>query len=343
MNKLLFNDRAVLILSIFVALVLWVQVTGGSAREIQRTFTGIPLGWRDIPEGLSVLEMEPAQVDVVLRGDREIMQDLSRDDFVATVSLAGAEAGAINYFVTVSVPRGVQLVQVTPQTVTVDLEVSVEEVFSVSVSMDGEPAMELAEPVVDPPQVVIEGPASRIGEVYNVVARVDVDGLDRELREQVICTPVDIRGEPVRGVLVTPRQIDIVVPLEATQVTRTLPIRPVVFGNLPENLVLREIVADPSEIVVTGPEAQVEDMEYVVTSPVDLGELAGEIADELSEPDAAEAADEDEDTEALGVGDYVQLEVDARVEVPGGTNSGQIRLDPEDVTVSITLQVVDPR
>jgi len=348
-SRLLFNDRFILALSVFIALVLWVQVTGGSAREVQRTFTGIPLGWRDIPEDLSVAEMSPSEVDVTLRGDREIMQDVTRDDFLATVSLAGAEEGSLNYFVTVSVPRGVQLVQVTPQTVTVTLESSVEEVFSVHVSLSGEPEVELAEPSADPTQVVIEGPASRIAEVYQVVAQVDVDGLDRDLREQVICTPVDRHGEPVRGVMVTPRQIDIVVPMEASQVSEDIPIRPVVFGSPPEGLVIRGITANPEKATVTGPESAVEELTHLVTSPVDLSELRLEDLLEEEEvevgEDEVEAADEaDADQEDVGpqVGDSFEYEVTAQVALPGNVDAREIRLEPEEVLLTITLQIVEP-
>ncbi|MFO7941772.1 MAG: CdaR family protein [Bacillota bacterium] len=356
MNKLLFNDRFVLIFSVFVALVLWIQVTSGSAREVQRTFTGIPLGWREISEGLAVLEMEPSQVDVTLRADREIMRDLTRDDFVATISLAGAEPGAANYFVTVSVPRGVQLVQVTPQTVTVDIEESVEEVFSVSVDLRGDPATDLAEPSADPARVVVEGPSSRVSAVSRVVAAVTVDDLDSELREQVVCSPVDINGETVRGVFITPRQIDVVVPLEATRASRTLEVRPTVFGDLPENLVLREIVADPDVAEVTGPESEVEELEYLVTTPVDLSEIDFEelvdgwreemgIEDEPESPEE-ETAEEGEDAEAQptepGPGDFLFHEVTASVNLPGNVDSREIHLDPEEVLLELKLQIIDP-
>ncbi len=347
MSRFLFNDRFVLALAIFVALVLWVQVTGGSARELQRTFTGIPLGWRDIPEELAVLEITPAQVDVTLRGDREIMQDLTRDDFIATVSLAGAESGTLNYFVTVSVPRGIQLVQVAPQTVSVALEREVEEVYPVRVELTGVPNVELAAPSTDPAQVVVNGPASRMREVSRVIAQVDVDGLERDLRERVLCTPVDIRGEPVRGVLVTPRQIDISVPLEASQMTLDLPVRPVLFGELPGNLALREIVPDPAEVSATGPESQVLEISYLVTAPIDLATLDLEDADivRVISPEDEEVEGEDEEDaegEELAVGDYLYFEVTGQVRVPGDAGAREIVLEPRVITLTIVLQVVEP-
>ncbi|MFO8059337.1 MAG: CdaR family protein, partial [Bacillota bacterium] len=133
MGRMFFDDRVVWAVSILLAVVLWIQVTGARAQDVQQTFTELPVQWRDLPETMSVLDMQPARVDITLRGMRDVMQQLSREDFIATVSLTGGQPGSVDYYVTVSVPRGVQLVQVTPETVAVTLERSLEEVYPVDV------------------------------------------------------------------------------------------------------------------------------------------------------------------------------------------------------------------
>ncbi len=311
LSKFLHNDRLVLIMSFVIALALWVGVASGQNRDVQRTFPNIPLTWRNLPENLSVVDTSPETVDVTLRGDREIMSDLSPEDFVAAVNLSGASRGAVDYFVTVSVPRGVQLVQVEPQTVTVELEQSVEEVFQVSIRLTGTPEAELAEPTADPAQVVVNGPMSRVEQIAEVQAEVEVDGLDQDLRERVVCTPVDAEGNPVRGVLLIPRQVDVLIAREETQVTRQLPVKPVMYGELPPDRVLTSVTVRPRMVSVTGPEEAVEQLDHVLTEPIDLTGL--DLDDTLE----------------------VEIPVGTTIEDPAG-----MRIDPQDVVIE--LMFMDP-
>ncbi len=331
MGRLFFDDRVVWAVSILLALALWFQVTGARAQDVQRDFTALPVQWRDLPESMSVLDMQPARVDITLRGFRDVMQNLSREDFIATVSLTGGEPGSIDYYVTVSVPRGVQLVQVAPETVAVTLERSLEELYRVEVNVQGEAIVSLAEPSVDPPQVVVNGPASRVRSVFQVIAEVNVEGVGQAVDERVICTPVDIRGNEVRGVLVTPRQVDIHIPKLATQMSREVPIRPSLMASEDLEIVVLVMEVEPGWTTVTGAEEAVDRLEYVVTESIDMLQLQEQYFDIIDSEDEGEG----EDDEPL------EIFKDVPLVVPRDERGAEMRIDPLNVTVRLVLDRVD--
>jgi len=345
-SRMFFDDRVVWAVSILLAVLLWVNVTGARAGDVQRTFTAVPVQWRDLPDDLSVVDMEPSRVDVTVRGVRDVMQHVTREDFIATVSLTGADVGRMDHFVTVSVPRGVQLVQAAPQTVEVETEESIEEVYSITVDIQGQADVTLADPTVEPSQVVVNGPSTSVREVDRVVAEVVVDGATEGVTKRVICTPVDDRGRMVRGVMVSPRQVDVHVPEQATQIVREVPVRPLILTGDDVNILVRKMRSEPELVTVEGDEELVGELEYVRTEPIDMTELQeeyGEELEDLAETIESQETDEEEEDE-YEIEDVEQdemlLEVSVQADVtrPRDELGMEVGVDPETVTVYLQLQ-----
>ena len=115
MDRLLENDLAVKLVSVLLAVILWLQV----AREVpetQRSLPGVPVQVRNLPPGLEAVAVSPATVTVVARGRGRSFASLSGEDLVAQVDLSGARAGRAAYPVDrVTVPKGVTLVGFSPE------------------------------------------------------------------------------------------------------------------------------------------------------------------------------------------------------------------------------------
>ncbi len=319
MRSLLFDDRMVWVVSIILAVFLWVQVSAGAQREVQRTFPDIPVQWRDVPEGLAVLDVSPSRVEVTIRGERDLMQQVSREDFTATVNLVEVEPGMVDVFVSISVPRGIQLVQVAPQTVTVAVEESAEAVHPVRVEKVGTPDTALTTLAVTPAQVIVNGPASRVEEVAEVVAEVDVAGLQEGLTEQIVCRALDEDGDEVRGVLVVPRQVEVSIMREAARLEREIPIRPISAGTPPGDLAVISIQLDPSSVSVSGPGSVVEEIEVLNTTVLDLTEILQGAEDEM-EP-----------------GEVRVYTYQAQPEFARDVDPGHLNVEPDEVMVEVTV------
>lgn len=319
MRSLFFDDRMVWAVSIILAIVLWVQVSAGAQREVQRTYPDIPVQWRDVPEGLAVLDISPPRVEVTVRGERDLMQQVSREDFTATVNLVEVEPGMVDVFVSISVPRGIQLAQVAPQTVTVSVEESTEAVHPVRVDMVGTPDSAMASPTVTPSQVIVSGPASRVEDVAEVVSGVDVSGLQEGLTEQVVCRPLDEDGDEVRGVLVIPRQVEISIMREAAQLEREIPVRPITAGTPPGDLALLSIEMAPPSVNVSGPGSVVEELDHLNTTVLDLTEILRGAEDEM-EP-----------------GEIRVYSYQAHPDFAADVDTGHLQVEPDEIMVELTV------
>jgi YbbR domain-containing protein len=56
-------------------------------------------------------------------------------------------------------------------------------------------------------------------------------------------------------------------------VSLTLPIKPVLAGNLPEGYELKSIETKPEQLTVSGPEEELKDLKFLSTHPIDLSHL----------------------------------------------------------------------
>ncbi|HCW50631.1 MAG TPA: hypothetical protein DGR79_00960, partial [Clostridiales bacterium] len=123
MERLLEKDVVLKVVAILLAVFLWVQATA-EVNPVERfTFDGVGVVPESVPEGLVVMgNPRPAKVNIAVRCRMRVGEKLTSSDFAAVVSLEGGHAGTYDYPVEVSAPEGVELVDISPTTVSVTLE-----------------------------------------------------------------------------------------------------------------------------------------------------------------------------------------------------------------------------
>jgi YbbR domain-containing protein len=85
---------------------------------IERNLRGLPVRWRNLASNLTA-QFVPATVDVTVRGGRESMNRISRDDLSAYVDVSGMGAGEYLLPVHVESTREAGVTEMEPSTVTV--------------------------------------------------------------------------------------------------------------------------------------------------------------------------------------------------------------------------------
>lgn len=107
-----------------LATLLWLSVAG---EHIVERIMRVPLEFRNIPSELEVVGDPPATVDVRLRGSSGLLSRLEGTDVVAVIDLATARPGSRLFHIRndeVRAPYGVEVAQVVPGTLAIELEKS---------------------------------------------------------------------------------------------------------------------------------------------------------------------------------------------------------------------------
>lgn len=167
-------------------------------------------------------------------------------------------------------------VYIEPRTVEVTIEERKTEEFTVEVDYMNESLMaeglEIGEATVEPGTVTIESAESQVDRVAIVKAYVNMEGVESSVDSRAVPVNVyDSQGNEL-NVRVDPEMVTVSV--EVHTPSKDIPVEISTTGELPNNVVLDAITADPAEITVFGSEETLEGITEIATEPVDLSEIS---------------------------------------------------------------------
>jgi YbbR domain-containing protein len=281
MEQLLRNNNVAKILAFFLALMLWVYVTSDNLRpdtqDVTRTFSNVPLAWHNLDDSL-VLTAIPSEIDVVLRGRADIIEEMTPQDLKVFVDLQGLGDGQHRLTPSSLVPRGTRVLSYRPQQVTVQLEEVVLQQKPVILEINGEPApgLVMGEPRILPDSVFIRGPRSVLPQVDRVAAVIDVEGATGDRIQMVSVRAVDEAGQEVAGVTVNPTLVEVLVPFAEPH--KEVPVRVPLEGKPAEGFQVRQVSVTPGTAVLRGREEVLSNVLEVLTPPVDITDAVSNIS-----------------------------------------------------------------
>ncbi len=213
MEKFLRSNNFARVIAIFLAVILWLFVTGDKITRTTPSRTvwqGVPLQVENLNPEYVVTDM-PTEVDVTLEGLPEDFADLTMQEIEVYVDLA--DKGPGNHLARVQghSPRGLSIVLIEPEQVRVSIETYRAEDFEVEVDMIGSPAIgwELVEYTVLPEEVLIGAPESIFENVARIVVLIDKNGM--RLIESVEVSPIayDENGNRVDDLTIDPSLVTV--------------------------------------------------------------------------------------------------------------------------------------
>jgi YbbR domain-containing protein len=229
-----FRHLGLKVMAVALATLLWLIVAGDHL--VERSLR-VPLEYRNIPPELELVGDPPTEVDVRLRGSSALLGRLEPRDIVAVLDLSTARPGSRMFHLRsdeVRAPYGVDVAQVIPGTLAVDVEKSGRRTVPVVPALDGEPApgFVIGRVTSEPPTVEVAGPESRLKQLTGATTEpVQVTG--SHARVQDIVT-VGITDSAVR--LVQPQNATIIVEILPAPVERDLSGVPIRWRNLQSGL-----------------------------------------------------------------------------------------------------------
>ena len=187
------------VLSLGLAVALWVVVLTEQKAVVD---LNVPLDVGQIPRNLMVVNDPPEYVVLKVRGPRSLVLALAPNE----VNLRGAFARAVKEGDNVlnlspeqfEVPRGVEVLSVSPGRVRLVLEAVDERRLEVIPKFRGEPAKghTLGEVRVTPKEVRVVGPQGEVKRLSHAFTQpIDIKGQDRDFR---VTAPIEPFGRRIR-------------------------------------------------------------------------------------------------------------------------------------------------
>jgi YbbR domain-containing protein len=240
-----FRHLGLKIVALTMATLLWLTVAG---EHVVERIIRVPLEFRNIPPRLEVVGDPPASVDVRLRGSSALLSRLEPGEIVAVLDLANARPGSRIFHIRneeVRAPYGIEVTQVVPGTLGIELERSAVRVVPIVAPLEGEPApgFVLGQVTVEPATVQVIGPETRVKKLAEATTEpVSVAGAAKDVRDVVAVGLID---SALR--LVKPQDVTVIVPVGPAPVEREVKGVAVRARNLGEGL--RSLVS-PSLVTV---------------------------------------------------------------------------------------------
>jgi YbbR domain-containing protein len=297
-----FRNPGLKILSLALAAVLWLTLAG--EHVVERSLR-VPLEFRNIPEALEIVGNAPDSVDVRLRGSSAVLSRVVPGEIVAVIDLATARAGSRLFHIRadeVRAPFGVEVAQVAPGTLALELEKSARRKIPVVPAIEGDPApgFVVGRVAADPASVEIVGPESRVRQVAEATTEpVTVEDARTRVRDGVT---IGVADASVR--LVQAQSAQVTVEIWPAPVERQVSEVPVRYRNLGTGL-RANLSPQLARVTVRGAKAALADLR-------------------------ADSVEAFVDLAGLGSGRY-----NLRVQVEPSENFGVVLIDPAVVSVVI--------
>lgn len=195
-GEVITHNFAVKLISIVIAIVLWLLVFGSRNDQMQ---ISVPIRVLTHPDvAIANRENEiPDEIQFLLTGPKAFLRGvLDRPRSPIVVDLANSKPGLVTYRFfsdNISLPIGVKVLSIEPTTIFIKLEKMKTKVVPVRLQLQGKPpeGYQLVESGIEPDKVKIRGPQSRIASISEVFT--ESLSLDQTKHDIEQAAPLDLK------------------------------------------------------------------------------------------------------------------------------------------------------
>ena len=275
MIKTLMHNWQWKLLALMTAFALWAMIVNIQDPLATVEIEDVPVAIENIEEitsrGLAVEYKDGETVDLILRGKRSVIEELTVNDILAyadfgRVSVTGA--------VEIKVEAGdqIEVMRKTPNEMLIATEEIKKEVKSVQVRYEGDLAKDYVKlnAIVTPNQIEITGPESKLARVSSVVVPIDISDASDDVTVFRAPQLLDSSGNEVREVAVSKDQIQIKVPV---QKIKTIPVVVSTVGELSSEYRLISMEIQTGNVTIRGEEEDIENITRLMVNDINLSEM----------------------------------------------------------------------
>lgn len=293
MNKLKFsvknllnNDKLLMIVSIIIAVCLWVTVSPKRETVINCPVTLTTKNSSAEKLGLEIISDKEYNIGVSVSGDWYTLSELSSDDIVISYSF-GSVVDSGDYQVAITATKANNAADFTIDGVTPDkITVSMDHISTVKYPIEvvannivADEGLILGTPIIDNEkgEIEITGPASKLTKLKKVVAQVDeTETLSKSKVFTCDLKFLNKKGKEidVANFTLPYTQVDVIVPIN---LSKTVPIK-AQFSNVPEGLKATPIkyTLSQEKIELLGTKEALSKIDSITLDPIDYTQLTPE-------------------------------------------------------------------
>lgn len=273
-----------------LAVAVWISaITSADPDETRTLPSPIPIEIIGQSTNLVLNSNLPREVEVTLRAPRSVWNLIEADPQIirAILDLSGMSSGEHTLELQIQIDvRPVQIVSVTPRTITFLLEPLTTKNMGVDLSISGEAAIgyQVGDAVLEPNEVVIAGAQSQVQKVARVRLLVDLNGIRENFDQSLNAEALNDAGQKVEGVTVSPEAIRVTLPVIQQGGYRDVAVKVTIIGRVASGYRLTDLSVFPPVVTVFSTDPQlVSSLPGVVeTQPLDLQNAQNDINTRLT-------------------------------------------------------------
>ncbi len=284
-NKLINSRMFLIVVSIILAIMLWIYVVNVENTNMEVNIRDIPvtfIGDDDIlaDRELVVTESNPQKVSIKLLGRRSAVQKLTKDDISITVDLTDiTTAGTVYRVYDIELPSHVDdgttyILEKSAEYISV----TVDRLSSKQIEVHGELNGNVAEGYMagtmefSPEIITVSGPEDEIAKIDSAFVSLQRENISKTVVTTASYTLLDEDGNEVKSESITaePETVTVTLPVNMVK-TVGLSVKLIAGGGATEDNTLVDI--DPPEITLTGPASVLESINQLSLGQIDLAKV----------------------------------------------------------------------
>jgi YbbR domain-containing protein len=280
-----FPDIGSAVLAVVLALIVWANAEQESSPVF--VIRGVPIAIRNLGPGLQIKERSAEVTDVHGRAPSTFWEAGAETEFEAFVDLTGIDEGSHSIALQVASPaREVQILEVTPASIEMELERVISKMVPVRAELMDSPSTgyDPGSPSVEPSEIEVSGAQRYVDRVQEAVAEVYLRNARSTVERRLGVSLRDDAGLPVDpSIDWDPLLVTVTVPVEQRPGYRDVSVRVRWEGQPERGYRINEVAVDPSIITLFGsPEAIDSVPGYVETSLITIEGASSSVVERLA-------------------------------------------------------------
>ena len=270
--KLTENNRALKLVALAIAIVLWLYVGIEQDPISQRTYN-VPITVENLSAD-KVATVSKERVNVKVMGRETRLDGITSEDFKAYVDLSDAKTGDSEAEVHVSLPNEVYFAKLDPSHVNVYVEQREGETMNVDIVRTGmlPDGITIEDMSVEPQNVFVSGNEDALAMVAKAGVAVELDDVYSDSKKDVPVQLYDYEGNIIEpGELkVYPEQVTLNIKVNEADIQKSVPIQAELVGSLSEGVQVDSVTVDPQTALVEGLPKDLAKITEIKREPIDL-------------------------------------------------------------------------